>query len=696
MEMLPTNVSATTQPPITPSQTSKNGLLPVTPSMFGVNVSGWDPWMLTSSGVKAIQSMGFGVQQFPNCPWIYNWSTNKSLNNGSWYPIPVSLNQWATELQQTHNKGLYIVPYGFNRTGTGGATVGTVTRLTKYIVQHHEPVSAMVIGSEQYGGWAQNIHHQRTAQRYAQLSAQMAQAIHKIDPSMQVGIDYALPANVTQSNSASTMWNRTVLSVAGPYVQFVSVHIYPLNQVQGDVSLLQSLHNELALDMNYVSQQIHQYAGTAANHLSIWITEFNPYGLESAQSVKPVFGSALIQSYLQMMSEGAKQVDWWAMYGDAHVPQPPGSVAYNTPLATGNNAPFASNGLASEGIAPQPQPVNGLYPTGTAYQAMMQLVGRRATLQIDPSLYSKYHVFAAAIHHKTFEDWVVINDSHQTTTVTVAGQKKKIPSSGMYIFKNVPLNSTYASSVNTLSIAKSPTPTSPTVLGAKVHRSISISSAVWNPMTQVLTITGTGLKGSGASIPAPGTGIDQTSLMVSDLTTKANYGWAYKGVNTDWYGISPIEWTNSSVALRLDGPMPQSSDNLQVTLWKTIGFTDVPVKQSAVHMIAAPLNEATTGKITSASYSPSIQTLTINGRNLGTLPATVPAHAGGTLQEKLSVLVVGSNIQYGYQRNNDWYGLFIKSWTPTTIVVHLSQPPAQGQPLKITWQGTGQTVEAIP
>jgi len=542
--------------------------------MFGVNVSGWDPWMLSSSGVSATQSMGFGVQQFPNCPWIYNWSSNDSLNHGKWYPIPVSLNQWAAELKHTNNTGLYIVPYGFNRSGTGGATVGTVQRLTEYIVQHHLPISGLVIGSEQYGKWAQNLHNQQTALRYAQLSAKMAQAIHAIDPKMQVGVDYDLPANVTQTDAASTQWNRTVITIAGPYVQFISVHIYPLAQVQGNVSLLQSLHMQIESDMNFITHQVRTFRRPNANHLAVWVTEFNPYGLESAQSVTRVFGAALVQSYLQMMSMGAKQVDWWAMYGDAHIPQPLGSVATNTPLATGVNVPYASNGLVSEAIAPQPHPENSLYPTGTAYAMMMQWIGSGANLYIDSGLYQKYHVFAALIQHHAVGDQIVINDSHQSVTVAVSGQQKTISSTGMAVFKNVSVGELPNESQTSSNPALS---SFPKVIGIKKHPTPSISRATWNPNTDRLTIYGSDL-----SIPpndiiaAPGQGIDQSRLMITDITSDTNYGWSYENVNTDWYGITPETWTNSVITAKLDGPLPQNGNTLHISWWTPIGYIDVP------------------------------------------------------------------------------------------------------------------------
>lgn len=693
----PIRASTMTSSPTSTASSYGPSTVSLLPSMFGVNVSGWDPWMLSSSGVSAIKSMGFGVQQFPNCPWIYNWSTNKSLNNGQWYPIPVSMNQWASELTQTHNKGLYIIPYGFNRSGTGGATVDSVKRLTEYIVNHHEPISAMVIGSEQYGGWAQNLHQRKTALRYAQLAVQMAKTIHAVDPTMKVGVDYDLPANVTQPDANSTQWNRTVISMTAPYVQFVSVHIYPLNQVQGNVSLLQSLYAQLSSDMKYVTQQVDTFSGSATNKPAVWVTEFNPYGLESAQSVKPVFGSALVQSYLEMMSLGAKQVDWWAMYGDAHVPQAPGTVSTNTPLATGAEAPFASNGLASEGISPQPQPENSLYPTGAAYATLMSLVGSESNLQIDSALFDAYHVFAAAIQHKTYEDWIFINDSHQTATVVIANQHQTIPSTGMAVFKNIPTATTPSPTATVVTSSQPTIATSldmPVVSGIAQHQATTITSAVWNPATQLLSISGSDL-----DVPlnernqAPGQGIDQSRLEITDTTGNASYGWEYKGINTDWYGITPVIWNNSSIVVKLDGPAPQLGDQLKVSWWTPIGFSDITSLQKPVTW-AMQDPQLTSGEITSASYIPATETVIIDGRNFASAPQVTSAAGGGYDQAELAILIRGSNIQYGYAGNNDWYGILIEKWTQTQIVMKLATPPAPGQPVQVTWVPTSQSIIA--
>lgn len=684
---IPNHVSAVSSPGL-------SSTVVVDPQMFGVNVSGWDPWMLSSTGVAAIKSMGFNVQQFPNCPWIYNWKTNDSLNNGQWYPIPVSLDQWAEELNQTHGQGLYIVPYGFNSLGTGGATISGVEELTNYVVRHHLPITAMVIGSEEYGKWAVNLHTQQTAQRYASLSAAMAQAIHRIDPAMKVGVDYDLPANVAMPNSSANRWNRIVIKEDGPYVQFLSVHVYPLNRVQPNTAFLQSLYTALKTDVSYVRHQIEQYGRANDRQLAIWLTEFNPYGLESAQSVQPVFGAALVQSYLELMSQGVKQIDWWAMYGDAHVPQAVGTVATNTPLATGPNVPFASNGLASEAVAPQPGPENSLYPTGRAYRVMMQLVGSDAHLQIDAKLYTQYHLFAAKLTHGKRADWIFVNDGSDSLSILLDGLHATLGSSDMTEMTGVPASDPSAIEnprQQAVPALDGEVINVPRVVGTPVRSEPTLRSAMWNSDTQILTIEGNNL---GSTPPkttaAPGSGQDQSKLMVTDLTTQANYGWSYPGFATDWYGISVLKWTPSTVQLKLDGPLPGSLDVLQLSWWHIFAYLDVPSQILAINST----NNGNAAQILESSYDSQTNTVTIAGRRFGNAPPTIEAKGGGVDQGEVAI-AIGNNIQYGYANpsvNIDWYGVTIDSWTHNQIVLTLSVPPARGESISVMWMATQQQI----
>ncbi|MCY0899194.1 MAG: hypothetical protein OWU33_09740 [Firmicutes bacterium] len=664
----------------------------IKPAMFGANVSGWDPWMLSPSGIEAISAMHIEEQQFPNAPGIYNWATNESFSNGQWYPIPVSLTQWAEELRATHSQGLYIVPYGFNPSGTGGATVAEVEQLTSYIVSHHDPVNAMVIGSEEYGAWSVNLHKRQTAVRYAQLAAQMAQAIHRIDPAMAVGVDYDLPYNVGEPNPSATLWNRTVIAYDAPYVQFLSVHMYPINQVQPNAAFLQSLYSTVNTAMAYIKHQVARYAGSQGRHLAIWFTEYNPYGLESEQSTQPVFASALIQSYLELISMGARQVDWWSLYGDAYVPQKMGTLNMNTPLATGT--PFATTGLLSEAIGPQPTPANHPYLTATTYAAMTSWVERGANLQTDPQLYTWYRVFAARISHGTWADWIFVNDNTRSVTIHLATHAVVVPSTAWTVVSHVPSVVTtpqghLAPRTNISLQIGTPTPQ---ISGVPPAPIADVTRATWNPGTATLTVEGSHLGSPPPLTASPGVGQDEETLMVSDLTTNTNYGWSYPGMATDWDGITVVSWTSRRITITLNGPQPAPGDRLQITWWQHLGYMDVPTQLIPVTRVS-PSEEPLLEK---ATYSPQLATVTIVGRHFGSWPVTTPAPVAGDDQEELAV-TVGGQTQYGYANptvNTDWYGMTITSWTPTRIVLAFAVPPAHNEPVTVTWMPTGQTIVA--
>ena len=160
-----------------------------------------------------------------------------------------------------------------------------------------------------------------------------------------------------------------------------------------------------------------------------------------------------------------------------------------------------------------------------------------------------------------------------------------------------------------------------------------------------------------------------------------------------WYGITPVVWSNSSIVVKLDGPTPQLGDHLKVTWSTPIGFSDITSLQTSVKW-DRPAAPSQSGEITSASYVPGTATVTIDGRNFGHAPPVTPAGSGGVDQAELGILIRGSNIQYGYAGNNDWYGVRIQKWTQNQIVVELATPPAPGQPVQVTWFPTRQSLMA--
>ena len=158
----------------------------------------------------------------------------------------------------------------------------------------------------------------------------------------------------------------------------------------------------------------------------------------------------------------------------------------------------------------------------------------------------------------------------------------------------------------------------------------------WNASTQQLTINGQGFGSLPPSTaPAPGQGIDQANLMVTDLKTQTNYGWSFGTVNTDWYGIIPVHWSNDQIVACLGGPLPQAGDRIQVSWWRPIGYLDTEIQQINANWSESPSSSAPVpiskpaATLSSESYVPSTRTLIITGNSLGTEPNVVPPAGEG-------------------------------------------------------------------
>lgn len=649
----------------TTSVASSNAGVTISPAMFGVNVGTWEQQLLDPSTIPTLRQLGLGMQRFPNPGGIYNWMSNQALSpTGQWNPQPVSLDRWGKILKASGMQGLYIVPYGFDPTGKAGEPISDVQSLTRYIVAHHIPVTAMEIGSEEYLGGTINLHQQKTPQRYAQLAAQMAQAIHAIDPAMQVGVDFDLPENPTQPDANALAWDQAVLSADAPYVQFVSVHAYPLPVVQDDPHLLQSLHDYIRDDMRFIQDQLNQYAGPNASHLGIWITEYNPYNGASAQSLQPVFEAAATESLLLWTQYGADKVFWWSLHGDAKAPVPTGQAISSTYLVTDPHANFGTFGLASEAIAPQPQPVNRLYPAGQAIAQLMQAVGPKATLKYASTLYSQYHLLGFTLERPEGPLAVLINARSEAQTVTLGDQSWTL-SPGQMVMT--------AGSAEKAAVDG----------GSPVSATPRLDAATWDVTSGILEVKGAGFGPEPSATAAPSGGLDQPALEVLDQSSGASYGWSF-GDHTDWYGLKILSWSPDDIRLQFATSPPSATDALTVRWWQPVAGQ--PLLQTEVPVDAQWLGGANSPPSVSKISWQGPLTMVLEGHNFGQMPSVVPAGGGGVDQGILAIYDQRTRATYGWAQGGtvDYYGLKIIHWDPTQITVQfVATPPSTGDPLQI-------------
>jgi len=380
---------------------------------LGINTAVWDSQLTLPSTITALKTLNVGYEQFPNLD-TWNWETGYSRNpDNNWstwqtWKEPVSLLKWGKLLEQVGSHGCYIVNYGSNAHWTGPDTVANVRRLTDYIVRHHLPITAMVIGSEQYGSWSLDLNSNHSPITYATMVGKMARTIHEIDPEMAVGVDFVIP-NPGQNDYSQTMskWDGTVLKADAAYIQFVSVHDYPVTEPESNTRLLNSLQI-IPAQMAGIRALIQKYAPHYAASIKVWVTEMNPYWNQpTPQSTQPIYKAAIIESDLLWEASGASEVFAWTLHAQSTAWSQSGTMG--SPNDTTARSLYGTYALVSDGVKPQPS-LNSLLPAGQALSSLTSALQNGATVRLWPALLWQQGILLVSISSSERTTWYLINN----------------------------------------------------------------------------------------------------------------------------------------------------------------------------------------------------------------------------------------------------------------------------------------------
>ncbi len=589
-------------------------------SDYGINVFSYDSQMNSPSTIAGMTQLGLGMQQFPNAnEWSWTSNTFRYGGTGS-----VSLSDWGHILQETNNHGLFIFNYDENPTFTGGGTPSDAAKLTQYIVKNHLPITAIVVGSEEYGTWDHyaNLNPSFSAQYYATQTAKIAQAIHNVDPSMKVGVSFDLGQQPYDLN-----WDQTVLRVDGPYINFVSIHDYPNAQQLSNSTLLASLPSEIGQATSFVKNEIAanvppQYA----SNIQTWVTEYNPYGQPGPQSTQSVYGAAMVESAMLWRVDGASKLFVWSYDGQAHSP------TANWPVDTSSNTSYGLFALAGDGQSPE-LPANQLYPSGQALQQYMQAIGSGGTLSV---WVTNSEVVGQVLSATGTTHVFAINTSNSSQSVGLSNTTLSMPAASMQMTTGQTVTA------STLSLAAKPLATAatvPDIAGQSAYQSTppAITGTLSGYPGQTVTITG---KGFGAQGP-------NSSVIVSQ--SGINYGGP-----EDSYGVTIKNWSPTSISFVVPNGTSGGSGLLS-------GLADIRVEttnQLVSNISALTVNPTPTMPLSVQSRStyPGAS-LTISGSNFGS------AQGSGY------VLISQNGVNYGGP--SDSYKVNISEWTNNAITVQI-------------------------
>ena len=612
-------LSATTIGPIASAAThSANTVSPLTVNVsrsnYGINVFSYDSQMNSPSTITGMSQLGLGMQQFPNAN-EWSWTTNTFRSGGT---APVSLLDWGHILQTTQNQGLFIFNYDENPTFTGGGTPADAAQLTRYIMQHHLPITAIVVGSEEYGAWDHyaNLNPSFSSLYYAKQTAKIAQAIHRVDPNMKVGASFDLG-----QQPHDLRWDQTVLRLDGPYINFVSIHDYPNAQTLSNSGLLAALPGEVSQAMSFVHREITtNVPAQYARNIQTWVTEYNPYGQPGQQSTQPVYGAAMAESAMLWRAEGASKLFVWSYDGQAHA----ASTAW--PVDTTAGSSYGLFALAGNGQSPE-LPANTLYPSGQSLAQYMQAIGSGGKLSVWVGPQDVIGQVTSPAGTHVFS----INTSNSAQSIGLSSTAVNVPAASMQVSSGQRIT---AAGISQLPGVQSAATVAGAISTPILYQSTlpTVQGVVHGYPGQTVTLSGSGFGSQGTN----------SSVIISQ--NGSNYGGP-----GDSYGVAIKQWTPTSISFVI--PNGSSGPALTTSPATMIVETNNQLISPSVslHVTAAPV--LTVSSLSSTVYPGS--TLVIKGQNFGA------AQGSGYVQFSQN------GVNYGAPQNA--YKVSVTSWSSTLV-----------------------------
>ncbi|MFI7403836.1 cellulose-binding protein [Streptomyces sp. NPDC049541] len=286
-------------------------LASITATGAGMNVAVYDGNMNHPSVPGLLQDAGVGMVRYPGGSYAdgYHWQTHTV--EGGYVAPNTGFDTFMRTVRATGAQPIITADYG---SGTPEEAAGWVryANVTKgYGVRYWE-IGNEVYGNGLYGAtWETDHHAGETATTYATNLVRYATAMKAVDPTIKIGAVLTTPGSWPDgiTGPGDTMdWNHTVLSIAGPKIDFVIVHHYPLGNSQADP--LGKPQAEIPGMAATLRSLINQYAGSNAPDVGIAVTEANANAYKDT-SPNELFAP---DEYLTWLENGAFTLDWWDLH----------------------------------------------------------------------------------------------------------------------------------------------------------------------------------------------------------------------------------------------------------------------------------------------------------------------------------------------------------------------------------------------
>jgi hypothetical protein len=302
--------AAATPPEATVTVNARAGLATVPDTAVGVNHAVWDSQLGTDAVADLYGAAGVRTMRYPGGSYgdIYHWKDNTAP--GGYVAPGTDFDTFMGGVRRAGAQPIVIANYG---TGTPQEAADWVryANVTKgYGVKYWE-IGNELYGNGHYGAnWEADNHEDKSPAAYAAGVVAYADAMKAVDPSVKIGAVLTTPANwpdgIVAEGDTGT-WNQTVLSIAGPHIDFAILHWYP----GGSTAAEALAKTEQVSDMIYLARdQITRYAGRP---LGIALTETNtPVGMNTQPGA--LFAA---EAYASLLENGVFTVDWWDTHNGA-------------------------------------------------------------------------------------------------------------------------------------------------------------------------------------------------------------------------------------------------------------------------------------------------------------------------------------------------------------------------------------------
>ncbi|MDG4797904.1 cellulose binding domain-containing protein [Micromonospora sp. WMMD1082] len=302
----PPSVSAAAAP-VTVTVNARAGLATMPDTALGVNHAIWDSRLGTTETSDLLREAGVQMLRYPGGSYadIYHWADHTAP--GGYVAPNTDFDTFMAGVRRTGAQPMIIANYG---TGTPQEAADWVryANVTKGYGARYWTVGNENYGNGHYGAdWEADHHPDKSPTYYANLVVEYADAMKAVDPTIKVGAVLTMPANWPDGLTAGDdpgPWNQTVLSIAGPKIDFVDVHWYPGGSAAE--SLPRTSHITDAVHL--LRQQITRYAGPNAARIGISLTEVNVTSSGMTSQPAALF---LADAYSGLLASGVFTVHWW-------------------------------------------------------------------------------------------------------------------------------------------------------------------------------------------------------------------------------------------------------------------------------------------------------------------------------------------------------------------------------------------------